>query len=369
LVGVGPIHAGVIEPGHFKFNCFGEVILNLEIHLGYQHRGWEKMTAESTSWIRRSCLAEGIAGDSALSHGLAFTQAAESLFGLEISPEQALLRSFAVEHERIAIHLGNLSAMAVDVGYQLGMAVLSNLRTPTINYMQKWCGNRFGKGLMRVGGLPWTFTPALAEAWQTLATDLENRAGQLMEELFDDQTIQARFEQTGIVTLAQSLEIGSLGVTARASGLARDIRKSHPVGGYKQSTPSEVLETSGDCWARAKVRQREMLASLDWTKGQLLHLAMPVEATYTPKDIAPLARPLPKDVAPTHFAISLVEGWRGQIAHLVVGHPEKGIALSKPIDPSFWNWAALELSVRGNQISDFPICNKSFDLSYCGVDL
>jgi Ni,Fe-hydrogenase III large subunit len=369
LVGVGPIHAGVIEPGHFKFNCFGEVILNLEIHLGYQHRGWEQMASSSKTFVRRSCLAEGIAGDSALAHGLAFAQAAESLFDIPISAEQALLRSFAVEHERIAIHLGNLSAMATDVGYQLGMAVLSNLRTPTINYMQKWCGNRFGKGLIRVGGLPWTFTASLAEAWQTLATNLEDRAGQLCEEMFGDPTIQARFEQTGIVSRIQAEELGALGVTARASGLHRDIRRTHPTGAYTISAPGEVVEKYGDCWSRAKVRQREMMASLDWTKGLLLNLEYPIEATFTPTSVQTFAKPLMADAQPTHFVFSMVEGWRGQVGHLLVGTPGQGIALSKPIDPSFWNWGALELAVRGNQISDFPICNKSFDLSYCGVDL
>ena len=150
-VGVGPIHAGVIEPGHFRFLCQGEDVLHLEIQLGYQHRGIEELYLKKKHLLQRTILSESIAGDTTVGHTLAFVQNMETLHEITVSKKTELLRSMALELERIAIHTGDLSAFCHDLAYQLGSEVFGALRTPLINFFQFWCGNRFAKGLLRTG--------------------------------------------------------------------------------------------------------------------------------------------------------------------------------------------------------------------------
>ncbi|HXL56415.1 MAG TPA: NADH-quinone oxidoreductase subunit C, partial [Chitinophagaceae bacterium] len=172
-VGVGPIHAGVIEPGHFRFICNGEQILHLEIQLGYQHRGIEQLFLEKKKLLQRTTLAENIAGDSVAGHTVAFVNLWESLCGFKAEKDLQFARTIALELERIAIHTGDLSAMCTDVGYQLGSAVFGRLRTPVINYFQIWCGNRLAKGLIRAGKNNYPFTNGLAEQLLKLFDEYE----------------------------------------------------------------------------------------------------------------------------------------------------------------------------------------------------
>ncbi|MEX1240980.1 MAG: hypothetical protein WEB30_14745, partial [Cyclobacteriaceae bacterium] len=161
-VGVGPIHAGIIEPGHFRFICNGEQILHLEIQLGYQHRGIEQLFLSSSKLLQRSLLAESIAGDSVAGHTTAFANLWECLCGYPATPDMSFARTIAIELERMAIHTGDLSAMCTDIGYQLGSAVFGRLRTPLINFFQEWCGNRLAKSLIRPGNNPFHFSRDLA---------------------------------------------------------------------------------------------------------------------------------------------------------------------------------------------------------------
>jgi Ni,Fe-hydrogenase III large subunit len=357
-VGVGPIHAGVIEPGHFRFICNGEQILHLEIQLGYQHRGIEKLFIEKKKLLQRATLAESIAGDTAVGHSVAFVNLWESLCNYTPNRMLQYSRTLALEHERIAIHTGDLSALCTDVAYQLGSSVFGRLRTPIINYFQVWCGNRLAKGLIRPGKTNFIFTKNLADKWQeTIGSYLPDFI-EMANQVFDLPSALARLEKTGVVTNEVALSMGTVGMAARASGVHRDIRSSHPHDLYKEMKHEPVIIDSGDVFARAKIRYNEILQSINLIKSILPDL--PPEMP-NPVELS--------DPVPDSFAISLVEGWRGEICHCAVTGPDGELLHYKIKDPSLHNWMSLALAVRNNEISDFPISNKSFDLSYCGHDL
>lgn len=357
-VGVGPIHAGIIEPGHFRFICNGEQILHLEIQLGYQHRGIEQLFLQKKSLLQRATLAESIAGDTVVGHTTAFSNLWESLCDYNPSPDLKFARTLALEHERIAIHTGDLSAICTDIAYQLGSSVYGRLRTPIINYFQKWCGNRLAKSLIRPGETNFPFTPELADEWLKTFEAYEPDFLEMSKELFDLPSALARLEKTGVVSKETALSIGVVGLAARASGLKRDIRVSHPFGYYKLFNFEPYTEESGDVFARAHLRMEEIMSSVDYCLELLRNMPI-VSESYEPL-------PSPK---PNSFVISLVEGWRGEICHCAITGSDGELVHYKIKDPSHHNWLALALAVRNNEISDFPICNKSFNLSYCGHDL
>ena len=366
-VNVGPIHAGIIEPGVFRFICNGETIVSLEIVLGFQHRGVEKAFIYTGNRLRQTLLSENIAGDSAVSHTVAFSSAIEALLpdvtqtrlsdsGIDIE------RAIAIEMERIAMHLADTGALCSDIGYQLGQVSCEALRTITINTTQMWCGNRFGKGLIRPGGSNYRINGEIADLIRHNMSDVAKRYAEISHNIRVTPSILARFEDCGIVTTSQMQRIGGVGMAARASGLCRDIRQSHPWGAYKQSikhTPITFAE--GDVMARANVRMEEVKQSVAYIFTLLDSLntssPLPVKPDYS------------SSLTPDMLSYSLVEGWRGEICHTVLTSSEGAVAFYKIADPSIHNWTALSLAVRGHGISDFPICNKSFNLSYCGHDL
>ena len=357
-VGVGPIHAGIIEPGHFRFICNGEQILHLEIQLGYQHRGVEQLFLEKKKLLQRITLAENIAGDSVAGHTVAFVNLWESLCKYQPGGDLQLARTIALELERVAMHTGDLSGMCTDVAYQLGSAVFGRLRTPLINYFQTWCGNRLAKGLIRAGKTNFPFTGALADELTKLFDAYEKDFEGISEELFSLPSALARFEKTGVITTEQAATIGTVGMSARMSAISRDIRFSHPHDLYEALNHQPVIKHHGDVYSRAQIRKEEINQSIGYIRQLIQNL---------PKDehkVFQLSNP-----TPNAFTISLVEGWRGEICHCAITDDSGELIHYKIKDPSFHNWLALALAVRNNEISDFPICNKSFDLSYCGHDL
>lgn len=356
-VGVGPIHAGVIEPGHFRFTCEGEKILNLEIMLGYQHRGVEKLMLEKPMLSQKSMLAESVAGDSAVSHGIAFATNYEALCDYQIDERDAVERMIACELERMAIHTGDLSAICGDVAYQLGNAVYGRLRTPIINFMQKWCGNRLGKTMVRPFEAPYDLTPELITDLHATLNAYEKDFTQMSNKIKRCPSVLSRLERTGTVTREQAVEIGAVGMASRASGLLRDIRSTHPYLKYEGQV-KPIVKKHGDVYSRTQVRIEEVYESLALIRKLVDNLPA-AQASHT-------AEP---QLQANRFALSLVEGWRGEICHCAITDNSGKLALYKIKDPSFHNWDALELAVRNNEISDFPICNKSFNLSYCGHDL
>ena len=356
-VGVGPIHAGVIEPGHFRFICNGEQILHLEIQLGYQHRGIEKMFIQNQEFSRWVTLAESIAGDTVVGHSTAFAQIWESLCGFETTREIDFCRTVALELERIAIHTGDLSALCTDIAYQLGSSVFGRLRTPIINFMQEWCGNRLSKGLIRPGQNRFQFTPELAERLRQVLDAFEPDFLEMNKELFSLPSALSRFERTGVVSTEDASAIGTVGMAARTSGVQRDIRATHPHSLYPELQHEIKVKRHGDVYSRVQMRKNEVIQSIGYLRSMVANL--------------PDKNPILKLSAPggNLFALSLVEGWRGEICHCAITGSKGELVHYKIKDPSFHNWLALALAVRNNEISDFPICNKSFNLSYCGHDL
>ena len=357
-VAVGPVHAGVIEPGHFRFNCHGELVFHLEISLGYQHRGIEQSLIGS-SWPRALRLIECAAGDTSVSHAQACTMLHESLTGSSVPAHAQAVWAIGAELERCANHTGDLGALAGDVGYLPTSSYCGRIRGDFLNMTALFCGNRFGRGLVRLSG---TGVNVSATEIKELLKRLEHAQGDAesaIELLFDDPSVQARFEGTGILKKADCLALGLVGVAARASGCAHDVRQDMPYGMYRFAHVPAVVGTNGDVHDRALVRYRELQNSMAFIREQ---------ASYLPVYVASgVQKNMP--CAPDSLAVALTEGWRGQICHTVITDSVGAIARYKIVDPSFYNWIGLGIAMRNQQISDFPLCNKSFNLSYCGFDL
>jgi Ni,Fe-hydrogenase III large subunit len=358
-VGVGPIHAGIIEPGHFRFICNGEQIMHLEIQLGYQHRGIESLFLQKNTLPERTTLAENIAGDTVVGHTTAFVNLWESLCGHIPDRSLDFARTLALELERIAVHTGDLSAVCTDIGYQLGSSVYGRLRTPIINFMQEWGGNRLSKGLIRAGKINFPFTEALAKRLDEVLTAYEPDFDDITQKMCTLPSALSRMEKTGVVSYDEVLEIGTVGMAARMNGLNRDIRTSHPFNLYGLSILHEpIIKHHGDVYSRVQIRKQEIKQSIGYVRQLIKQVpAFPAinDMTLTPKNDT--------------FVLSLVEGWRGEICHAAVTDHTGNLVAYKIKDPSHHNWMALAQAVQNNEISDFPICNKSFNLSYCGHDL
>jgi Ni,Fe-hydrogenase III large subunit len=361
-VGVGPIHAGIIEPGYFRFICHGERVLHLEIQLGYQHRGIEELFLEKDHLLQRSLLSESIAGDTAIGHGIAFALAAEALSGANIGERLLVERCIALEIERVAMHLGDLAALCGDVAYQTGQVALEALRTIVINAMQDWCGNRFGKGLIRTMGTNFPLTDETTDTILSRLSEVIARYIEVTNLVFNDSGVISRFENTGIVTRSQALQTGAVGMAARASGLARDTRASHPFLPYPGDPFKPATRQGGDVYARALIRKTETLNSVKYIRQLVSRLKTLDERSCSRPDYSLVPEP-------ASLSVSLVEGWRGEICHSAITDESGNIVVYKARDPSTVNWLMLALAARGQEISDFPLCNKSFNLSYCGNDL
>lgn len=357
-VGVGPIHAGVIEPGHFRFICNGEQILHLEIQLGFQHRGIEQLFLSRENLLQRTILAESIAGDTVAGHTTTFVNLWESLCNNPAGEDLQFSRTLAIELERMAIHTGDLSAISNDIAYQLGSSVFGRLRTPLINFFQSWCGNRLAKGLLRAGHNHFYFTADLAEQLENVMDSFEPDYKEMFTEFKTQPSVLERLEKTGVVTREQLHSIGAVGLTARASGLDRDIRNTHPHDMYELLNHKMITKHHGDVYSRTQIRNEEILQSIGYIRRMLK--SIPKESISR--------KPMPTPQADS-FTIALTEGWRGEICHCAIIDKNGELIRYKIKDPSIHNWLALALAVRNNEISDFPICNKSFNLSYCGHDL
>jgi len=358
-VGVGPIHAGIIEPGHFRFICNGEKIVHLELQLGYQHRGVEELMLKKDRLIERVILSESISGDTTAGHATAFSSLYESLCHFDTGDHLSFARVLALELERIAVHTGDLSAISGDIGYQLGNAVFGRLRTPIINFTQSWGGNRLGRGLIRPGKINFPFTSELASSLSKILDSYERDFNEMSDKLFALPGVQARFEKTGKIIIEDAISMGIVGMAARSCGLGRDIRFTHPDGYYLKIQHNPVLIPRGDVFARAALREREVVQSIAIIRKMITDIP-DVERNTDLSEIK-----LPEE----SLCVSLVEGWRGEICHTAITGSKGEILSYKIKDPSLHNWLAVAMSVRGEGISDFPLCNKSFNLSYCGHDL
>lgn len=355
-VAVGPIHAGIIEPAHFRFQCAGEEVLHLEIALGYQHRGVEDALPGGPHRATQSQM-ETVSGDATIAHATAYATVLEALAGTEAPLRAQWLRAIALELERLANHTGDLGALANDVAFIPTSAACGKIRGDFLNLTALLCGNRFGRGLVRPGGCRLDLDPARAtQLGERLATALAD-VEQAVAWLWDAASVRARFENTGTVFPQQAAEIGLVGPAARACGLVRDVRYDHPAGWHRMAQSPVAVWPGGDIFARARVRSLELQRSGQFLKEQL---AAPAEGEI-------IGDPAPP--APDTLAVALVEGWRGEVCHVALTDAASRFRRYKIVDPSFHNWTGLALALRGTAVSDFPICNKSFNLSYCGFDL
>jgi Ni,Fe-hydrogenase III large subunit len=355
-VAVGPVHAGIIEPGHFRFQAHGEEVLSLEIMLGYQHRGVERLL-EGGDASRAMLVAESVAGDSVIAHANAYCGALEALARCHKSARAQSIRGIALEFERLANHVGDLGALAGDVAYQPAAAFFGRLRGDCLNMLMTLSGNRFGRGLIRPGGAAFDIPQEMALDLHARTRRLERELRPVAELFFGAASVQSRLEGVGVVTHDACVEHGFVGPVARASEVHRDVRHDHPFGVFRFAQIPVATAWGGDVYARALIRWIEIQRSLEFVREQLG--ALPAGEARVPCDA----------LRSSELVVAMEEGWRGEVVHAVLTDERGHIRRHKVTDPSLRNWTALALAMPGNQISDFPLCNKSFNLSYAGHDL
>jgi len=357
-VAVGPVHAGVIEPGHFRFNCIGERVFNLEIQLGYQHRGVEPLLL-SAGAARLPLLAENIAGDTTVGHGLCQAQALEALTGMAPDDGARLIRTISLELERLQNHIGDLGALSADVAFLPPANYCGRMRGDFLNMSLLLCGNRFSKGLIRAGGVRFTMEDEVRLELKKRILEIQPQVQHTIELLFGTSSVLSRFDGCGAVSRDDAEHLGLVGPAGRACGLSYDVRRCFPTEHYGHLDIPENAETTGDVFARARVRGDEVQQSMNLILGLL----------DSPVDTACVA-PATEFVLPASTCVvTLNEAWRGEVSHCLLTGEDGSLQRYKVKDPSFHNWNGLSMSLRDTGISDFPLNNKSYNLSYCGFDL
>lgn len=358
-VGVGPIHASVIEPGHFRFMCHGEQVHHLEIQLGYQHRGVEKLLLRAPP-LSLTSRVETIAGDSSVAYAWGFCAAVEALALAPVGMAAELVRGVALELERIAMHLVTLGGLATDVAFLQGGTTYGRLRTAIINASMRACGSRFGRGWLRPGGVRFGIDAVLRQdLLDTLAAFAKDLA-EVNTLMLTSRSVRARLEGIGRVGTEAARDLGLTGVAGRASGLPHDTRASLPGTLYFERPVEASTEAAGDCQARLRIRMREIDESLRWVKQVLEYPGTDLAGAH----LVPVGL-----LQPDTLCVTVRESSRGPVVQALETGPDGRLVHYKVQDPSMQNWFGLAFALRGNEISDFPICNKSFDLSYCGNDL
>ena len=351
---VGPVHAGIIEPGHFRFSVVGETIITMKSRLYFTHKGTEKLFEgrEPAAGVE---LAERISGDTSVGHALAYCQALESAAGAVVPDRARFVRVILLELERLYNHVADFGAIANDTGFALGQAHCLVIRERLFRLHKRLTGSRLLRGLLTPGGLTrdLSIDLGLAEEVQAQIQAFDEIAAICLA----NTLLTDRLEGTGRLSARIAEDHGALGFVARASGLDVDVRRDHPFAAYPDLQWRVPVEHAGDVMARALVRLAEARES-----GWLIRQA--VERL----PAGPVAAPLPP-IPPFAPAFSLVEGWRGAILHWVSVDRAGRLSRVKVVDPSFLNWRPLSLALLNNIVPDFPLCNKSFNQSYSGHDL
>jgi Ni,Fe-hydrogenase III large subunit/Ni,Fe-hydrogenase III component G len=353
---VGPVHAGIIEPGHFRFSVEGEEIVSLETRLGFVHKGTEKLF-ETLPLARTPELAERVSGDESVAHALAYCQALERLAGVTIPPRAAWLRVALLELERLYNHVGDVGLIVNDTGFAWGHAHCFRLREELLRLNARLTGHRLLRGAVVPGGV----SESLEGATLAGAAETVGRLVAAFEEIarvcLDNTLVLERLQGTGRLTTRTAREMGVVGLVARASGVDADLRRDAPFAAYADLEVTPAVYSQGDVWARTMVR-------LDEAREAARLIAVTAQRLPGGAARVPLP-PLPEG----GDALSCVEAWRGPVWYWVRAAGPDTLRRVKIVDPSFRNWPALELAVLDNIVPDFPLCNKSFNLSYSGSDL
>ncbi len=352
---VGPVHAGLIEPGHFRFSVVGETILNMKARLWFVHKGIERLF-EGRDVAAGVELAERISGDTAVGHTLAYCLAVEEARGWVVARPAQVRRAVLLELERLYNHVADIGALGNDVGFGVVAAHAQRIRERLLRQNAEVTGHRLLRGGVFPGGAAVRQLPALATL-EAVQADVHDVVGIALA----NTTVVDRFTGTAVLRSEQAAEIGVLGYVARASGLALDARHSHPFADLYRELAIPVRHT-GDVLARFSVRVAEIDASV-----ALLRQLLAEAETDALSDGAPATVASPAD--PLGHGVGLVEGWRGTIAQRVELGPDGRLARVKIVDPSFFNWPALPVALADTIVPDFPLVNKSFNLSYAGNDL
>ncbi|MGH8508891.1 MAG: Ni,Fe-hydrogenase III large subunit, partial [Gammaproteobacteria bacterium] len=353
---VGPVHAGVIEPGHFRFQVVGEKILRLEERLGYKHKGIEKRF-EGMDFMTGARLAARISGDSTVAHTFAYALAIEHLTESEVPSRAVWLRALCLERERIANHLGDLGALGNDAGLAFGLAQFSRLKEGVLRTNHKLAGHRYLMDVVTPGGLARDFDDDAVDLIEEESRLLIGAIDRLQEIYEEHAGLQDRLANTGQVRPELASRLGLIGVAGRASGQHRDLRVQCPLPPYDKLRVKMCTHQDGDVDARIAVRFGELRESLRLQKEILAQL--PEGTVQAPLNAA----------APYACGIGWVEGWRGEVFTWVRADDANRIDRCHPQDPSWVLWPALEYAVSGDIVPDFPLANKSFNLSYSGHDL
>lgn len=353
---VGPVHAGIIEPGHFRFQAAGETVLNLEQHLGYVHKGIEKI-AVGRDVRGLSRLAGRISGDTTVAHTWAACQALERAAGVEVPPRALWLRALMAERERVANHLGDVGAICNDVGFAFAQYQLTRIKEELVRENQAAFGHRFMMDGVIPGGVAADLDPELTMPMAEHAEAMAREVKQLVTILEDSESLEDRLMTTGRLTPEQAAMLGAVGYVGKASGLDFDVRRDSPYAPYDQFEVRVPGYRAGDVAARAKVRAEEIDVSLRLLMD-LLH-SLPASE---------IRAPWPISTAPCE-GLGIVDGWRGEIISYVRLDDQGRVARFFPRDPSWLTWPALELMIQDNIVPDFPVCNKSVNGSYSGHDL
>ncbi len=356
-VPVGPIHAGIIESGHFRFSVAGEPIMQLELRHFWKHRGIEKLFEQQTL-IDALPLAERVSGDTAVGHGLAYCQAVETLLHLEVPRRAKYLRTLFLELERLSNHLGDIGAMCNDTAYALAHAHCGRMKERIMQLNDRLTGSRFLRGAIRVGGVTRNIDNGrLAEIVEEL-NRIQLDFSEVGAIIFANASLTDRLETTGILHERTAWDHAVMGVVGRASGMDCDLRRDRPFAAYDALPVNVALYRYGDVRARLRVRGDEIHESIRLIRE--LRGKIPD---------GPIADEPSRSPDPGDWTLSAVEGWRGEILYMVMAGEGGRIHRCKVRDPSFVNWPAIQWAVLGNIIPDFPLINKSFNLSYAGNDL
>lgn len=347
---VGPVHAGLIEPGHFRFSVVGETIISLKARLWFVHKGLERLF-EGRTPERAVELSERVSGDTAVGHSLAFCQAVEDAHGVVVPREARQLRAILLELERLYNHITDIGALCNDVGHSILNAHAQRIRERLLRINDRVTGHRLLRGAIHPGGVVVRELPHRLELAEIGADITE-----IVQLALDHPVVLDRFTGTAVLTRQQAEDLGCLGYVARASGLAVDARHHQPVAGAESITLGHS-HTEGDVLSRFLARAEEITTAIEIITRLTEQLGGRTESA------------LPLTAAEATSGVGSCEGWRGTIVHRIELAADGTLARVKIVDPSFFNWPALPVALADTIVPDFPLVNKSFNLSYAGNDL